>query len=250
MEPTNGALEDYLAEVYLDGNGTTWRQNRGKIDFVLRRASGYLKKAATVCEIGLGEGYLLRKLAEMGLKITGIDISTYLIEALGKRFKAESIEVDLLQGNVADMDLPENSFDLVFCLDVLEHIPGDGLRKTIQALRQAMTNGGVLVATLPVGEILANNMVMCPKCRHVFHRIGHHHAFDSMLSVQEMLAPDFSIIRSVHIPFDVFSCDALNRTAHRLYRFLRRTVGFKERGTVCFFAEPSRPCGAPPAGDR
>ena len=24
MEPTNGALEDYLAEVYLDGNGTTW----------------------------------------------------------------------------------------------------------------------------------------------------------------------------------------------------------------------------------
>ena len=115
----------------------------------MRKASRRIGKASTACEIGLGEGYLLRKLVGMGLKVTGIDISTYLVEALRKRFKAESIEVDLLKGNIADMAPPENSFDLVFCLDVLERIPGEGLGRAVRNLQRCLRDGGSLIATLP-----------------------------------------------------------------------------------------------------
>jgi len=237
MEQFEETLEDYLARLNVEGRRNTWLKNRRKIDFILRKTKKYLSKAKTACEIGVGDGYLLRRLSGMGLKVTGVDISRYLIEHLAKSFEKELPEITLIHGDIANITLDKDSFDVVTCLDVLEHIPGDGLEAAIKNLKGCIVNGGVLIGTLPVGENLENNMVICPKCRHTFHRIGHYHSFDDLVQVRGLFEPDFQIVKIGYSPFSLFGLNVLNYLAYWLYRLLCQLTGVKRPNTVYFVAK-------------
>jgi SAM-dependent methyltransferase len=83
-------------------------------------------------------------------------------------------------------------FDIVFALDVLEHVKD--LDKAIENIYKLLKPYGFLIATVPLRENLTDNMVVCPFCHHVFHRIGHYHSFHSMDDVHRMLGKYFEII--------------------------------------------------------
>jgi ubiquinone/menaquinone biosynthesis C-methylase UbiE len=70
-------VHDYLARQHIEVGGEVWLRNRAKILYVFKRAMTYLKPGMHVCEIGIGEGYLLLllKSSRLNLKITSIDIS-------------------------------------------------------------------------------------------------------------------------------------------------------------------------------
>jgi 2-polyprenyl-3-methyl-5-hydroxy-6-metoxy-1,4-benzoquinol methylase len=190
------AIYDYQAKQQMEEGGRTWLGNRLKILYVFRRAAKYLRPGMHVCEIGVGEGYLLLLLrsSRLNLKVTGIDISGYLIRKL---MRLKDLGIDLIKHDISkpvDKNLIQR-FDVVFALDVLEHV---------EALEEAIGNignigrllkpNGLLIATVPWKENLADNMVMCPVCRHVFHRWGHFHSFHSLSDVVEMLGASFKII--------------------------------------------------------
>jgi ubiquinone/menaquinone biosynthesis C-methylase UbiE len=175
----------------------------------------------------------------MGLSPTGIDISGYLVEYLRKSFEKESLEIKLIHGSAADIVFDENSFDVVTCLDVLEHIPGDGLKTTIKSLKKGIVNGGVLIGTLPLAENLDSNMVLFPKCRYKFHRIGHYHSFDNIEQMKKLFEPDFEIIKIgfVSVPFNLFKFRILNYLCYWLYRLLCSITDAKGNKTVYFVAK-------------
>lgn len=237
MEQFEETIEDYLARLNLEAKRNVWFKNRRKIDFILSKTSCYLKNVRTACDIGIGEGHLLRRLENMGLSPTGIDISRYLIEHLRKSFEEQSLEIKLVHGNIANIALEENAFDVVTCLDVLEHIPGDALKTAIENLKRCIVNGGLLIGTLPLGENLNNNMVICPKCRHEFHRIGHYHSFDNLEQIRKLFEPDFKIIEVGYVPFNLFKLNFFNFLGYWLYRFLCRLTGVKRVKTVYFVAK-------------
>ncbi len=54
-----------------------------------------------------------------------------------------------------------------------------------------MKPGAILVATLPWKESLINNMNICPKCGHEFHRVGHFHSYKD---ISEMFDGTFQIV--------------------------------------------------------
>jgi 2-polyprenyl-3-methyl-5-hydroxy-6-metoxy-1,4-benzoquinol methylase len=184
---------DYLARLQIEGCGKTWLGNRRKILYVFRRAMKYLKPGMHVCEIGIGEGYLLLLLrsSRLDLKITGVDISEYLIRRLAflKGLGINLLKHDISKPITGDM---LQSFDIIFALDVLEHI--EALEKAIENINRLLKPGGVLIATVPWKENLADNMVMCPVCYHVFHRWGHYHSFHSLSDVAKMLGKSFKVI--------------------------------------------------------
>ena len=86
----------------------------------------------------MGEGYLLKHLSGIGLEVTGIDISEYIIEYLKKTFEDNSIKAKLVCGDITNINLNEDSFDLITCLDVLEHIPGDDLLKAVKNIKKLL----------------------------------------------------------------------------------------------------------------
>lgn len=223
-----------LPRLNIEGTRDIWKKNREKIDFILNQSQRYINEALTACDIGIGDGYLLTRLQAAGLEVTGIDISGYLVEYHKNDFKKKGLNIRLIQGDISNLSLEDNQFDIVTCLDVLEHIPGDGLRAALENLKKCIKNDGFLIITLPLGENLENNMVICPECGHKFHRIGHFHSFENIMQVIELLSPEFKIIKTGEVPFNLFPSEILNIISFFLYKFLLRLF-HRENVTTAYF---------------
>jgi len=75
---------------------------------------------STVLDVGCGEGLVIKKLKENNdkLSITGLDIS---IENI-KIAKKINDNVKFFQGNIYNLPFEDNSFELIICTEVLEHL--------------------------------------------------------------------------------------------------------------------------------
>lgn len=74
-----------------------------------------LAKDGKVLEVAPGPGYLSIELAKRGFAVTGVELSEDFM-GIEKQNAAESgVSVDFLQGNAADLPLPDNKFDFIIC---------------------------------------------------------------------------------------------------------------------------------------
>lgn len=69
-----------------------------------------------------------------------------------RRPELERVTADLyvpadLRLDITDMDLPDSSFDLIFCSHVLEHVPDD--RAAMRELRRVLADGGRALVMVP-----------------------------------------------------------------------------------------------------
>lgn len=83
----------------------------------------------SILDVGCGEGFILEKLREkkIGKKLTGIDFSKRAIE-IGKKLHPC---LSLKHGDIYNIPFEADSFDLVICCEVLEHLehPENALRE-------------------------------------------------------------------------------------------------------------------------
>lgn len=237
MEIKNELLEDYLAQLNLEGEQDTWEQNRVKLDLVLKKMKKYLIPAGHVCDIGIGEGYMLAQYYAMGKKVTGIDIAQFSINYLDKKFKEQNMAIELINSDISKYTPRENCFDIISCFDILEHTLPDGLDPAIESIKKMLVNGGYLIGTLPLGEDLDDSKVICPKCSHHFHRYGHFHSFASVEKIQEALTPQLKIITYSEIPYTWFKSNLLNRMLTFILKFVKQISQRKFDTTVFFVAQ-------------
>jgi SAM-dependent methyltransferase len=80
----------------------------------------------SILDIGCGTGECLAAFTEMGLKATGIDPSTYMLD-LAMRRNGE--RVDLYRGNAEDLPFDDNSFNHACLFTTLEFV--DDARQTL-----------------------------------------------------------------------------------------------------------------------
>ena len=58
--------------------------------------------------------------------------------------------VSHVEGDARSLPLPDETFDRVFCVSVLEHLPGDDVSKALSELIRVLKPGGVLLLTFDV----------------------------------------------------------------------------------------------------
>ena len=87
-------------------------------------------KPESILDVGCGEGFTLEMLRKKGIgkKLEGVDFLDRAIK-LGKK---EHPKLILKQGDIYDLKYKDNSFDLVICSEVLEHV--DDPERAIQEL--------------------------------------------------------------------------------------------------------------------
>ena len=96
-----------------------------------------------VLDVGCSSGYLARRLVERGATVVGIDTDE------DAAAEARAVCEQVLVGDVESMELPfpEQSFDVVLCGDVIEHLRDP--EAFLERVRPLVRPGGKLVLTTP-----------------------------------------------------------------------------------------------------
>jgi SAM-dependent methyltransferase len=105
-----------------------------------------LPRPAAVLDAGCGSGRTLELLQRYG-SVAGIELDPEAAEQARRRGVGEVVE-----GRLEELPWPDASFDLVTCLDVVEHTPDD--RVTLRELRRVTRPGGWLLVTVPAYQSL------------------------------------------------------------------------------------------------
>ena len=100
---------------------------------------------ALVLDAGCGSGRTLQDLADYG-EVRGIELDPEAVEVA--RSRGHEVEI----GRLEQLPWAEPAFDLITCLDVIEHTPDD--RIALRELRRVCKPGGWLVVTVPAYQAL------------------------------------------------------------------------------------------------
>jgi ubiquinone/menaquinone biosynthesis C-methylase UbiE len=76
-----------------------------------------------VLDMGCGTGRFTVPLARSGAVVTGLDISSSMLGVARRKLRAEGLDADLREGDMARLPFPDGSFDVVTSMLALMHIP-------------------------------------------------------------------------------------------------------------------------------
>ena len=113
-----------------------------RLDYIARRSRGLEGKHAL--DVGCGGGILAEAMATAGAKVIGIDLSDKALSVARLHQLESGVEVDyrLITAETLAADQP-GSFDIVTCMELLEHVPDPA--STIAACATLVKPGGLVV---------------------------------------------------------------------------------------------------------
>lgn len=94
-------------------------------------------------EVGSGGGILTEEIAEMGFITTGIEPALESVQAARKHAEELGLSITYEQGTGESLPYADQSFDSVFCCDVLEHVRD--LPKVISEISRVLKPNGVFI---------------------------------------------------------------------------------------------------------
>ena len=139
-------MSDYVAE---RGKYLSDFVNKFKTDFIVDHVKKIMPKA--VLEVGAGFGILGLEVSDHCGKLKGIEISERLTVAKSNLKQSGKKNVTFVHGDATKMKFGDNSFDLVYCSQVLEHIPD--CEKAIKEIARVSKKNIIIDVPTPLWEI-------------------------------------------------------------------------------------------------
>jgi len=131
-------------------NSAVWHQDPKRLVFTLSRYKFVAKMLSgkdSVAEIGCGDGFGARIVKPEVNKLTITDYDPYFIERFPEIasgvWPIEAKTHDILQNPLAD------TFDAIYSLDVLEHIPAEKEDKFIENIIKSLKPNGAVIIGMP-----------------------------------------------------------------------------------------------------
>ena len=95
-------------------------------------------------DVGCGAGLLAEPLARLGATVTGIDATPEVIAVARDHAQAQSLPIDYRVGDVQEL---EGQFDLITCMEVIEHVADAAA--FVKALARRLAPNGLLIMSTP-----------------------------------------------------------------------------------------------------
>lgn len=160
-EPQYQHCRDVLAAHGRTGLGVmanqTWHDDPKRLGFVLARykfVARMLTKCRNVLEVGCGDGFGTRVVAQAVEHIVAVDFDADHVEE-AKRVAPPNVIVrqhDMLTGPVYVPDRLPKAFDAAYSLDLLEHIPADMEGVFLGAICGSIGHAGTFIVGTPSAE--------------------------------------------------------------------------------------------------
>ena len=170
-------------------------------DLIYNYASRYIGKANinSILDYGCGQGHMLQHILSLTSKYQecyGIDFSEASVKSVNLKFRSHPrFKGAHVLGKTMDR-IAGNSMDLVFVLEIIEHLDKDQLNILKAETFRTMSEGGYIVITTPNRENLHEGQAICPDCGCVFHRWQHIRSWAPKDIVSEMEKVGF---KTIHI---------------------------------------------------
>jgi SAM-dependent methyltransferase len=115
-------------------------------------------------DAGCGDGRYLAALPSLGevpARAVGTDIADSILRTARLATKAAGLDAELVRANIESLPFPENSFDVVFCVQVIEHLldPARGVAELARVLR----SGGLLILSTDHDRNLVSRVLNMPR---------------------------------------------------------------------------------------
>ena len=114
---------------------------------------------ATVLDVGSGTGVLIPYLhSQVGAcgKITAVDFSENMLAKAQEKFSNLN-NLNFLVGDILEMDLPQNFYDVVICLNFFPHLH-TRKEEFLRKMNCALKNGGSLIVMHDISRETVNNI--------------------------------------------------------------------------------------------
>ena len=111
-----------------------------------------------VLDLGCGGGFLAEELARRGANVTGVDPSQPAIDIARDHAGANFLKINYQVGTGERIPFANDSFDIVVCVDVLEHV--EDLPRVIMEVRRVVRPGGLFLFDTINRTFLAKFMII------------------------------------------------------------------------------------------
>lgn len=157
----------------------------------------------SVLEVGCGGGHVLRLFPQANL--TGVDVSGEMLRKARQNLRGYRVE--LLKGELDDLDLPARSFDKVICSEVLEHVVDP--EAILRGIQRLLRPDGRVVVTFPNDHLVnkikamirASGLTILPPFRRISWGGDHYHLHVWRVSeMRELLSRFFEVEETRYAP--------------------------------------------------
>jgi SAM-dependent methyltransferase len=144
-----------------------YRESRLEQERVKSLLSLISQKGYCVLDIGARDGYLSVALTDYFERVIALDLCKPFINC---------IKITPVKGDVTSLNFPDNYFDLVFCAEVLEHIPTQMLTKACSEISRVAKD--YVIIGVPYKQDIRVGRTTCQGCGKVNPPWGHINVFD------------------------------------------------------------------------
>ena len=99
-------------------------------------------------DLGCGLGRHTIQFAKAGFNTSGFDLSETSIERTEEYAEQAGVKVDLRVGDMLNLPYGDDSFDCIYCRNVISHTDTAGMRKIVSELKRVLRKGGECYLTL------------------------------------------------------------------------------------------------------
>jgi glycosyltransferase involved in cell wall biosynthesis len=173
----------------------------------------------SVLDVGARDGYLSRLLTEHFTSVTALDLEKPSIA---------HDRITCVEGNVTRLELASGSFDVVLCVEVLEHIRGKGLEQACRELSRVAKSHVVIGA--PCRQDTRLGRTTCQSCGRSNPPWGHVNVFD-----ERRLTELFLPLQKVGVTFVGSSRSRTNALSSWLMDVAGNPWGTYDQEEVCIY---------------
>lgn len=113
-----------------------------------------------VLEVGCGAGDFAIYLAGQRANVTAVDFSRYAIDLAEEKASAQNMRIDFRVADAQCLPFADNSFDLIFSCECLEHVP-DPQKALAEFYRVLETSGRLVLTTENYSNAMLLSWIVC-----------------------------------------------------------------------------------------
>lgn len=145
--PVDNKLYDAREDIWWDEtkplNALRTAINPGRVGYLRQVVAtlGLRPADSTALDVGCGGGIMAEEVAAMGFRVTGVDPSAESIATARAHTARSALAIEYLEAPGEHLPFADETFELVYCCDVLEHV--NDLQQVINEAARVLKPGGV-----------------------------------------------------------------------------------------------------------